>query len=769
MRYLFFLTFLLGQLITSFAQEKTLSLNVKNTPIVSILNEIESSFDVRFSYSDKSVSNEKISIEFQNNTIDQIVKFLNKKSNLFFEFISEKNIVVLTKKDKFHVNDTQILNEIIVKNYITEGIHKQTDGSYTLFPKKLKILPGITEPDLFQTIQLLPGVISLEETSTDIHVRGGSSDQNLVLWDGIKIYHSGHLFGTFSAFNPYITNKISFINKGTNTKYGDRISSVIDIQTNNKVAKKSSGGIGFNLIEADAFVEIPVIKNKLSVLVSARRSFTDFILSNTYLKLSEKVFQNETTNSILKGDRNFYFFDYSLKANWKISDNDLVNFSYLNIENELETNYNDQKKNILFKDKLETENKGYNLSWKKNWNTRIDHQINAYYSNYGLLLNESIVQDHISDISAVRTNRVNDAGINFNLNYKLRSDQNISAGYQFSNNHIKYMLNNNTKKDPVSSDRTLNSHAVYTSYHYNNPKLFNLTGGLRLNYYSSLQKFELEPRLNIHKNLSHHLNINFTAERKTQAVSQINETINSGLSLENQIWTIANPPQIPIIESQQISAGLTYSINNWTLEIDTYYKEIEGLTTLNKGFIDIEDFTFSQGESTVLGLDLHAKKRFKNYLTWASYTYNKIKNHFEDINENESFSANTDIPHNLYWSHEYNYNNFQFALGWRWHSGKPYSKAIAVKEDSSGNSFLIYDGINNYRLPNYNRLDFSTTYHLKISNTFNGKIGVSILNMLDTENILNRKYGINDTDGSINTIETKSHQRVFNLVFRLFW
>ena len=769
MRYLFFVVLIFVQSHSSIAQEKTLSLDVKNIPLVSVLNQLESTFDIRFSYSDQLLSEEKITLQLNKRTLTDILKILNKRTNFNFESISERNIILLKKTSNLTWNHTQFLNEIILQDYITNGIHKQKDGSFKILPKKLNILPGITEPDLFQNIQLLPGVISLEETATDIHVRGGSPDQNLILWDGIKIYHSGHLFGTFSAFNPYITNKINFINKGTDARYGDRISSVIDIKTNNEIATKTTGGFGFNMIEADAFLEIPVIKNKFSILVSARRSFTDFLSTNTYLKLSDKVFQNETTNSLLKGDNIFYYYDYSIKANWKLSNHDLINFSYLNIENELETKYDDSDTNTLFKDKLETENRGYNLSWKKKWNSRIYHQLNVYYSDYTLALAQSINSNNDFIRSTKKTNKVDDAGINFNLDYKIRSNQNISFGYQFANNGIKYSLNNHSNDNLLTNNNVLNTHAFYSSYHYNNEKLFNIIGGIRLQYYTSLNKFEIEPRLNIYRKLSPYLTINFTAERKTQAVSQINETINSGLSLENQIWIISTPPQIPVIESLQFSGGLTYSKNNWNIEVDTYIKEIEGLTTLNNGFIDIEEFQFSHGESTVFGVDFYVKKHIQNYFTWASYTFNNIRNSFEGINEDKTFPANTDITNNFYWSHEYDFNNFQFAMGWRWHTGKPYSKAIGIEEDPNGNNFLVYDGINNYRLPNYNRVDFSTTYKFKISNTFRGKAGISILNLLDKENVLNRKYSIGKSNENITTIDTRSNQRVFNLVFRVFW
>ena len=212
-----------------------------------------------------------------------------------------------------------------------------------------------------------------------------------------------------------------------------------------KSQKQTSGGFGFNMIEADAFLETPVIKNKLSILVSARRSFTDIVLTNTYIKLSDKVFQNETTNSILKGDNNFYYYDYSIKANWKLSDNDLINFSYLNIENELETKYEDDDTNTLFKDNLETENRGYNLSWKKKWNSKINHQLDAYYSDYTLSLGQDINSNNQFIHPTKKTNKVDDAGINFNLDYNIKSNQNISLGYQFANNHIKYTLDQQLK------------------------------------------------------------------------------------------------------------------------------------------------------------------------------------------------------------------------------------------------------------------------------------------------------------------------------------
>ncbi len=769
MRTFFFGCFLFLQPYL-YAQEKVVSFTFQEQPILVLLNELESSFDVRFSYNDEVMANKYISYTAKDETLSEIITNLNQTSQLYFEMISERNIIILPSDPNKINNDfeDQILSEIILKNYLTKGIQKQKNGSFRISPKELKILPGLTEPDIFQSLQLLPGIISPEETSTDIHVRGGSPDQNLILWDNMKIYHSGHLFGTFSAFNPYITDVVEFINKGTDARYGDRVSSVIAIQTNNKIASNFHGGIGINGIEADTYFETPIIKDKLSILMSVRRSYTDLFATNTYKKLSNKVFQNATTKSILSNDSDFYYFDYNFKVNWKLAENNTLNFSYIKIENELDDNLKEQDINRIYKDKLETENSGFSLHWNKKWSEKFSHELNAYQSKFNLMQFQS---DELVDIEKnvfEKSNDVADNGANLTITYEISDNKKLTGGYNFSNNQVKYSLSNSNS---ISNNEILNSHAVFATYHYKNEKLFDFNAGMRLNYYSLAHQLELEPRINIFKKISPNWNLNITAERKTQAISQINETISSNLTLENQFWTLANDDTFPVVRSVQFTAGFSYSKNNWQLELDTYFKEISGLTTLNIGFIDIDDFTFKDGESKVKGMDFYLKKQINKYKTWVSYTWSSVKNHFEEINEGADFPANTDIINNFYWSHEYSFKNFQFALGWRWHTGKPYSKAEEKLTDNQGNETLFYKEINSLRLPNYNRMDFSSTYVFDIAkrNNIQGTIGISVLNIFNNENLLNRSYSINPIDNEINTIDTKSLERVTNFVFRLTW
>ena len=242
---------------------------------------------------------------------------------------------------------TSVLNEIRITNYLASGITKEKDGSIGISPKKLGILPGLTEPDVLQSIQLLPGINSPSETASGIHIRGGTPDQNLILFDGIKMYNSAHFFGMISSFNPYITDKIKVYRSGAGARYGNHISGVVDIETSNTITNKTNGGFGFNLTHADAFIETK-LNDKIGVSFSARRSFTDFINTNTFSKFSDKVFQNtiididrQQSNSDLFSDNNdFHFVDFNSKIIYEPTEKDKIIFNQLMTRNKLEHLFN---------------------------------------------------------------------------------------------------------------------------------------------------------------------------------------------------------------------------------------------------------------------------------------------------------------------------------------------------------------------------------------------------------------------------------------------
>jgi len=686
-------------------------------------------------------------------------------------------------KDKcvsIYLNETtEQFKKIVIKNYLTNGINKTNSGAIVINPKKLGILAGLTEPDLFQSLQLLPGVSSPNETATGIHVRGGTPDQNLILWDGIRIYHSGHLFGAISPFNPYITENIEFIDKGTNAKYGENVSSVLNIKTSDSIQNKLHAGIGFNFISGDAYIKIPIIKNKFSLLASARRSFTDFLKSKTFKETADIVFKSSQPNALISTNNNFFFKDYNIKGVLKLKRDNYISFSNLRIKNKLDFGIEEiddtstvNNNNISFKNFLETSNSGYGFNWRKKWSSKFKQHVKAYYSSYFLLYNKFKTENNLRSLTFAKKNTVKDFGIAINTTLQIDKNSYLQSGYEFSNKNVSYLFliaNPGIGVNQDSKITNLNTHALYGTYITNKNKDFYLSTGLRINYYQNLNKLFFKPRLNFGKYLNPNLRLNITAEYKTQVLSKIDETIESGLSLENKLWSVADNSKFPIIKARQYTIGFSYVKKHWHIDIDSYIKKIKGIATLNFGYSEIFDNNIHIGQSKIKGLNIYIKRDFKSYSTWISYTIDDTQNKSLDINNNKFFPGNTNIKHNFYWSHTYKWRDFDAALGWRWHSGKPYTEAVGIITNSNGSQSLKNNGVNDFNLPNYSRLDFSATYHFDLTKKYplKAKLGISYLNVLNKPNVLSRDFFINNTTNTLNTTDKISLERIFNLVFRV--
>ncbi len=703
-------------------------------------------------------------------------------TNIFFTASGFKEKVI---NSKFFLNEKcttvylshkheEVLDEVFIQEHLGKGI-TQNKNAIHIDIDKVEVLPGQTEPDILQTIQLTPGVSNPFETASGIFVRGSSPNQNLILWNGIKTYQQGHLFGMISAFNPYVAKEVDFYKSGVSAKYGDRVAGVIDIKSENKIANKFSGGSGFNMTNADIVGHIPIISNKASLQVSGRRSYTDIFETFTYKQLSERVFQNTkiTENSSFdKKSNNFFYTDYNVNLIIKPSDKNIVEVNTIYNRNDL--NFKQEGGAESFNDNLITKNEGYNINWKHFFNKRVSQNISGYYTKYNL--NYQFITKELGVTSEIETkkNRVRDYGANYSLEFKLSNHQNVSFGYQFSKNRIKYKFVTTTTNFELTldeDDRSLITHAAFAEYKLQKKEHYLLSAGLRLNHYSELNSTHIEPRIFAQKNISKNLKINTSIEYRSQATSQIRESVISELSLENQIWTLANENQFPIINSYQYTFGGKYKRNNWYFDIDGYFKQIENITSRTSGFINPTDNTYHRGKSRVLGVDFFIKKKFNNYNSWISYSYINTRNLFNGINQNLPFPGNWNIEHTIKWSHFYKIKNFQFSLGWMWHTGKAFTK-ISNVDDTGTILVLEYDKINDHNLPEYHRLDFSGIYDFKLRKNASTRyrIGISVLNLYNKKNVLNKEFRTTNSIMSrlINT-EIYSLGITPNISFRVFW
>lgn len=765
MRKKILIAFIIFPLVVFSQKKTTFSFHFNKEKMAIVLTELERHFKVKFSYIDKIVNNKQITLKIKEQTLAQILIKIEENSNLKFKKLNSRYYTIT---ESTTITDViQQLNIVTIEHYLTKGISKKRNSSYLIKPKKIGILAGLTEADILESIQQLPGVFSPNETATNLVVRGGSTDQNRVIWDGMNIYHNGHLFGMISAFNPNITKNVMLYNKGTNPKYGERISSVIDISTANHILKNTKASIGVNGINADAYLELPIISNKLSLQTSIRRSYTEIFESITFNKFANKVFQNTKITDAENTNNDFKFLDYNFTLNYDLNTNNKFKISTLFIDNNLDYLVRDKKNDTSFNDLLNIKNEGYSLSWSKKWTRDVNFKLLTNVSKYRFAYNfiTNLDQEQISNFE--KRNVIFDSGIHLNLAIKTNNTDKLRLGYQFNLKDVSYQFKQTDDfVFTLDEDKSvLRTHSFYSNYSFLKKTFFNVDLGFRINYFSGLEKIKFEPRMVINKTVLNNFTLQLTGEIKNQAINQIDETVLSDLSLETRLWRLANGTTYPLINSNQISIGMLYHKNGWSLDLDYFKKNIDGLTALSLGFINPDGSGILNGKQKVNGIDFYAKKNLNKFNAWISYSFINVKSKFNGLNNNNYFTASNEIKHAISTSFAYKHNQFQLALSWNWQKGKPYTKAIL-----EGSEIIGFDGINTKNLANYHRLDFSTTYHFKLSKlrNLNGKIGFSIRNIYNQKNQISRIYsGNNSINDPIKFIDKFSIGFTPNLLFRI--
>ncbi|GAA4290286.1 TonB-dependent receptor plug domain-containing protein [Aestuariibaculum suncheonense] len=750
--------------------------------LISILKTLESQYNISFSYADVTIKNKTAAFPNTNLTLSEILELLASETQLEFEVLDSRFVVIkeqiLTEKSAFK---TQRLDEVIVSKYLTNGINKLNDGAITINTEAFGILPGLIEPDVLQTIQALPGIMSTDETVSNINVRGGTHDQNLILWDGIKMYQSGHFFGLISAFNPYTTEKINVYKNGTSAKYGDGISSVIDMKLPDNIDNEFKAGVGFNLINADGFAKIPLSK-KTELQLSSRRSLTDLITTPTYNQYFKRIFQDsdltktQNSNSISQNEK-FYFYDVALKFLYDITEKDKIRFHFLNVNNYL--NYDEQSavnnKNEALNSNLRQENLATSITFTRDWNEKLSTTSQIYVSNYDLdATNFNITNNQ----RLIQENEVYDGTAKIDLNYSPNYHFKFNSGYQFTEVGISNLEDINRPYFRSYIKEVLRTHATYaeTQFLSNNAKT-KVNFGTRLNYFPKFDRVLIEPRLSFSRRFSDNFRLEILAELKSQSTSQIIDLQNDFLGIEKRRWVLSNNYTeiiekqnqtiypVPILKSKQLSTGIHYDKNHLLISLEAYLKKVDGITTRSQGFQNQYQFVHAIGNYDIKGLDLLINKQFGNTVSsWVSYSYCTNNYTFDSLNNGKAFPNNTDIRHAISFAGAYTNHNFKFALGINWHSGKPTTEPDV--NDSPNDDFITYASPNSSNLKDYLRTDCSTTYSFNISDTVKATVGASIWNLLNRSNIINSYYTLDD-DNTVNRVENLSLGITPNVSFRM--
>ncbi|WP_233431373.1 TonB-dependent receptor [Flavobacterium tructae] len=723
------------------------------------------------------------------------VNLLNKtqvttNSNGYFEFRKDsKNTLLIshigfiTKKIVVNNSSSKTCLQITLESEITElqeikanailasGISKSPDGSFEIKPKKFGILPGLIEPDALQTMQQIPGVNSLDESVSSINVRGGTHDQNLFLWNGIRMFQTGHFFGLISVFNPNLAHTISIYKNGSSAFYGESVSSVVAISSTPETTEKNTFSAGINMINADIYAKYNLCK-KSSIEISARKSITDFVETPTYKEYFNKVFQNTTItdfsekqNINYRSDKKFDFYDATLKYTRKIGAKDQIILDLITIKDNLEVfqsatvyDINKSENNVL-----RQQNYGGNLSWKRNWNNFNTTKINVYNSAYELLANQKTT---FGDQIVIQENTVNNNGINMENHHIISSKISLSDGYQFNEIGITN-LEQVTNPDFYRKVKdVLKTHALILEGKYNDTlSRIYFKAGTRINYIEKFKKYNIEPRIQFNYGINKSLNLELLAELKSQNSQQIIDLQKDYFGIEKRRWIVSNNTTIPIQRSKQISLNLFYKKNNWLLDIENFYKKVSGIITSSQGFQNQLEFVRMTGDYEVLGTEMLLQKKMNHFLTWLSYTYNHNNYYFSNF-EPPSFPNNFEVMHTVSWAGIYEKNNFKIALGTKWSSGRP-KTSPDFSQINLSDLVLVYNKPNNTNVHIFSQVNISSTYKWETANGIQYKLGLSILNILNRKNEISEYYRVSSLTNSIEEVETFSLQRTPNMSFRV--
>jgi len=657
----------------------------------------------------------------------------------------------------------QQLKEVVVYELLTKGLVKQVDGSIEVNSQRFGILPGLIEPDVLQTVQALPGIESIDETVSNINIRGGTNDQNLVLWNGIKMYQSGHFFGLISAFNPYLTDKVILTKNGTSSQYGEGVSGIIDIRTKDSISGQLYGGAGVNLIGGDVYGHLPV-SDKLAVQVSARRSLTDILNTPTYEKFFTRVFEDSQVNR----DGNFYFYDFTGKLLYDINQNQKARFSFISVNNLLDYSEVDVDSDERTRSDLDQTNLSFGGSLNSTWNKKFKTFLNVYHTRYNL---DARNTSSNAKQTLFQNNQVQETALKLNTNYQLSEGFDWLNGYQYTETAITNATD--VSQPPFQSNvrDIIRNQALFSeiTYQSDDRKLF-ARGGVRLNHLENPDSFKellVEPRLSLNYALTPELKFQMLGEFKSQATNQIIDLEQNFLGIEKRRWIVSDGDNLPVTKSRQAAVGINYDHQNLYVGLEGFYKEVDGISTTTQGFQNQNQFNGEIGKYDVKGIEFLINKKTDAYSIWASYGYNVNTYHFPDIVPPE-FPNNLDIRHTGTLAGTYTLDKLKFSIGLNYHTGKPVTEPQA--EDPIDTTFfpfrINYQPPNNDRLPEYLRADASALYNFDIGSTIKATAGLSVLNFTDRKNILNAYYRLNDQD-EIEKIENISLGLTPNVSFRV--
>lgn len=612
---------------------------------------------------------------------------------------------------------TQNLDEVVVtSNGANQRVQSVQAGAEQLQLKELTAAPSLFgENDIMRSLQLLPGIKAESDASSSFQVRGGTAAQNLVLYDNAPIYNVGHLAGLFSTFNDDALGSATLYKGLLPAQYGGASSAVLDITGRTGDKQSLHGGASIGLLSAKALLEGPIVKNKASFLITARRSYLD-----TFMKLVKK-YRNNT----------LFFYDVNAKADWNIGKRDQLFLTFF-------TGYD----RIALEDMIDI--RWHNLAASLKWL----HHINSAgcYAQTTLLHSDYRTDNGIDMFgsSIWFDAHIRQESLRHDLHLELGRHQ-IDAGLQSSLINVKsaeWKIVNNHEKE----QRRAWENALWLNGIFSLTKNFTASAGLRLSAFSPLggslyydiedngeigwyysygsnqivkTHINIEPRASLNYKLSDDTSLKLAYARTSQNIHALR---NQNTSTPFDRYTISSNIVKPEI-ADQVSIGVFMMTpsQDYDFSLEAYYRKVDNVLDYRDGKsfsseIEIERLILP-GEGKGYGVEMSARKNTGRLTGWLAYTLSWSKTRIDGVNGGRWYDANNDRRHDISIAAIYRLNKrWTLNAAWLFNTGQAFT-APSGKYQIEDNWVYYYAERNGYRAPDYHRLDISAVWKKRYRKT----------------------------------------------------
>lgn len=614
--------------------------------------------------------------------------------------------------------------------------------------KEVSNMPMILgEKDPVKYLMQSAGIQKGAEGNSYMYVRGGGPDQNLVLIDDAVVYNAYHFLGLSSLVSGNELRSAELVKGGFSSKYGGRLSSVLNMSLKDGNKQKLSGQVSTGILASKILLEGPIIKNKVSFMVSGRRSYID--------QLAKLVSNSDYQIDVL----GYYFYDLHGKISIDINKrNKLFLSSYLGYDN-------------FAIDGSKTEriawgNKTFVARWNHQFSPKLFSNTTLSNSNYQTNIGMGILGNIGDSVVSSLNSAISDYTLKTDLDYYLQSNHHFKFGFGLSQHsffpgvELAY-LKTNQKEVIGQLYQTLDVFS-YLEWQYKISNRLRTISGIRLSHFSNnKQFFRAEPRVNFIYQPTPNLTFNASYSLMNQYLNLVSSL--NGLGFSTDIWTASGnelQPQRAHLFSVGVHKNNLFK-NQISISAELYYKNIQNTTMLkegasflqlfpNNGFNGVNNSVsninqlLTQGYCTSYGAELMLKKHGKRWLGSISYTLSKTYMKFDAINRGNEFAANYDRTHDLgvYLMYK-SKKHFTFSVNWVYGTGYPLSlpvgELITIQHNpQQGNtpssSLYDYEGKNNYRFRAYHRLDMGVQYHHVIAQKLESTIELSFYNAYNRAN-----------------------------------